>query len=58
MKRSTFSAASSVAVSAFCLLLAPAVAQDAINPDGLTGQAGRPYSPYACLLYTSDAADE
>ncbi len=29
------------------LVAAPATAQDAINPEGLGGPPGRPYSPYA-----------
>ena len=33
--------------SIFLALLSNAFAQDAVNPDGLTGPQGRPYSPYA-----------
>lgn len=36
------------------LTAAPAFAQDAVNPEGLPGQAGRPYSPYADRAFPTD----
>ena len=36
------------------LLATPAMAQDAVNAEGLTGPAGRPYSPYADRSFPTD----
>ncbi|WP_181893172.1 DUF3604 domain-containing protein [Falsiruegeria mediterranea] len=38
-------------IAAVVLFPATAIAQDAINPEGLPGQTGRPYSPYADRAY-------
>ena len=41
-------------IAAIVFFPATGIAQDAINPEGLSGQAGRPYSPYADRAYPTE----